>query len=170
MPDSWAVYSGFCCCSLPVGLAVPAARAVTMSGGFAAGGLASSPESAELGAAEPDRDSQAHSITAVPLTSAGFGLALSDAQAQAKQCDYVLYIRLEKKEGGGGGGLFSKLGGLEASLSPMGRQRAWGSRWRFHGWRRDAAGDLEAPFRPRRNRWRCRSRRPPSRVSSKGMP
>ena len=35
-----------------------------------------------------------------------------------KHCDYVLYTRLEKKEGGGGGGLFSKLGGL-SKLAPM---------------------------------------------------
>ena len=94
---------------------VPAARAVTVGVALPQGALASSPESAE-----PVRQSlmaqlQAQSVTAVPLTSAGFGGPV-DAEAQAKHCDYVLYTRLEKKQGGGG--MFSKLGSL-SKLAPM---------------------------------------------------
>lgn len=42
------------------------------------------------------------------------------AEAQQKQCDYILYSSVAVKHGGGGFGRFAKFGGMAASMTPMG--------------------------------------------------
>src|ERR1041385_6612366 len=42
------------------------------------------------------------------------------AEAQQKQCDYILFSSVAVKHGSGGFGKFAKFGGMAASMTPLG--------------------------------------------------
>ena len=49
------------------------------------------------------------------------------AEAQQKQCDYILFSSVAVKHGGGGFGKFAKFGGMAASMTPVGMAAGMGS-------------------------------------------